>query len=134
MALNLQPLEKVVEGFMDDTITITRVEDQQRKYNPATLQTELIGGVATIFSGKCFVGPMGNPGDHQYGGEHMQRTYYEFGLPKTAPLIKPNDTITVTTSLRDPLMVGRTFCVEGIIPGTFTVHRRVAAWTDQSAS
>jgi hypothetical protein len=132
LALNLDPLVPTVESFMQDTITITRAEDQDRLWNPSTgTYTEV---VRTIYSGKAFVSAMGSPGEQTYGGEEMHRTYYEIGAPRSMPLVKVNDKVHVVTCRYDSLLVGSTLCVEGIIPTTFTVHRRITAYLDQSGS
>lgn len=132
MPLNLNPIAKIAESFMQDVITITRVEDSDRHWDPSTgTETEV---PRLIYTGKAFVSPMGSPGEQDYAHEDIRRTYYEVGAPRDIPLVKPNDKITVSTSLSDPLLAGRTLCVEGIIPATFTVHRRITAYHDQSAS
>lgn len=131
MTLNLKPYEKIIQAYMDDVVTVTRLVGGA--YNPALLKTVKTYEVV-VANSKCLIAPMGGPGSHDYGHEDMERTYYEFGFPLATPLIKPNDIITVVSSLRDTLMSGREFTVQGIIPGTFVIHRRVAAWTDQSAS
>jgi hypothetical protein len=132
MPLNLDSIVSVAESFMVDEITITRVTDADRHWNPST-GTESTTP-QTIYTGKAFVSPMGSPGEQTYAAEDIRRTYYEIGAPRSMPAIKPNDRLIVTKCRYDPLLVGKDLCVEGIIPGTFTVHRRITAYLDQSAS
>lgn len=130
MALNLDPIVKVAESFMVDSIIVNRITD--KLWDPSTgVNTDVL---AQIYSGKAFVSPMGSPGEQTYGGEEMHRTYYEIGAPRSMPEVKVNDKITVTACRYDPLLAGKVLCVEGIVPGTFTVHRRITAYYDQSGS
>jgi hypothetical protein len=87
-----------------------------------------------MYQGKAFISPMGSPSEQTYGGEEIHRTYYEIGAPRSMVEIKVNDKVHVVSCRYDPLLVGRVLCVEGIIPGTFTVHRRIQAYMDQSGS
>jgi hypothetical protein len=101
MPLNLDSIVSVAESFMVDEITITRVTDADRHWNPST-GTESTTP-QTIYTGKAFVSPMGSPGEQTYAAEDIRRTYYEIGAPRSMPAIKPNDRLIVTKCRYDPL-------------------------------
>jgi len=128
--INLNSIARTVEKFMTDTVTIQRRTGNV--LNEITLQSS--PSYETVYTGKAFIAPMGDPAGTTLGGENVQRIQYEIGVPRTSAEILPNDVVTVDVSADASLIsAGSTFYVHDQIPTTFLTHRRIKVFKDTSA-
>lgn len=133
MALDLQKIGSVVEQYMTDSILIVRrSEDEAATIDPVTLELEL--GEARVYSGKCFIAPMGSPNEAKVGELPTARMWFEVAIPYSSNVtVKPQDTVRVQRS-NDAALKGRELVITGVIPTTFNTHRRIAAYMDDASA
>lgn len=115
---------------MPDTILIRRQTGVLM--NPVDMEEDPV--YETIYTGKAFVTPMGDPAGTLLASEDVYRTQYEIGVPRETPEVKSNDEILVIVSA-DPLFVASDdpIYVHDIIHATFFTHRRIKGFRDRSA-
>lgn len=110
---------------MVDACAITRVTGQPGPLNPDTGVRDP-APVATVYAGKCRVQTYEAHESTPDSGEHVYTVQrYAIHLPVTAD-VKVDDQITVTASVLDPVLVGRSYRVVGLLHKTFATANRVA--------
>jgi hypothetical protein len=106
-----------IEGVLDDVIDevtgeITPPPDDE----------------TVIYTGGCLIIPAGIGQNEGAQGQPVElpglRTYRGF-IPREVLDIEVHDTLLITTSLRDPDLVGRKFTVRGIKASTFAIFREL---------
>ena len=123
-----------IERYMTDTVRITRPTDiDDEAIDPVTLK--ILESVPEIlYEGKALISPMGDPGDQLIGMGPRVTLYYTVALPVLDIDFIPDDVITVLQAVSDTQMVDRRFIVEGQIPSTIMVYKRLRARMDEEAS
>lgn len=127
---NLAPAKAAVERLMDDTCTITRdpqgEDDSQFDGNTGQLFADQ-GDPEPVWTGRCKVSSAGLiSGTHgeQEGGATVNARIYEGAIPIDAPEILIGDVLTLESSRRDLLLVGKQFRVTDVRYGSFSVSRK----------
>lgn len=111
------------ERSMIDACTVRRV----------TGETEGAGGVitptySTIYTGACRVQVRAEAGTQREVGEaSLIVTRHEIHMPISAVGIREGDVITITTSVHDPDLIGRTYAVRDVLTKSEATARRVTA-------
>jgi hypothetical protein len=59
------------------------------------------------------------------GGTQVLPRYYDGSIPWDAPAVYPGDVLTITSSRRDPQLVGKSFRVRESLTSTMLVARRL---------
>lgn len=113
---------------MDDTcdiVTDTGVGDDVLNPDTGTLVT--VGVPITIYSGRCKVSPAGQDRDRavEEGGRNIGVREYRGSVPLSAPVPPRGAVLTLTSSRRDPALVGKAFEVKDVVMSTFAVQRRL---------
>lgn len=122
---NLASAQRAIEKMMDDTCTITR-GDGEPVLNTAS-GSMVIDDPTEVYSGKCMLSPEGDRlGVVVEGGGSVRPTTYRGSIPidSGGDDVVPGDILTVTSSRRDPGLVGQTFRVDRALSGTFAVSRK----------
>ena len=136
MTLDLSAAVDFIASIMDDACAVTR---NPRGQLDATLDTDtgkLAPPTATaVYTGKCKITSLrdSQPTTTPRDGFDEDSRFYRFGIPLGTNPMAIGDTVTITTSLRFPIMVGWTFVVRELVGGTFSVQQRVVVerrvWT-----
>lgn len=127
---NLATAKAAVEKLMDDTCVITR--------NPSGLDNAVLDqgtGQLTdddpvqLYSGRCLLSAPGGLGvgeglRERGGAEYLARTY-KVSLPLGTIEFQRGDRVVITSSRRDPLVVGKEMVIKGVISSTFAVSRKL---------
>lgn len=129
MAINLTKIGKTAEKYMQDEISIVRKTGET--LDPVTLQ--MTATYVTVYTGKAWVSPVGDPQNTSSGSKSVYRTQYEIGIPSSSSEILPNDKVTITTTSMSSF-VGRELYVHEEIIGTFSAFRRFKAYKDHPES
>lgn len=127
MAINLATIGRNLEKLMRDTVRVRRINGEA--YDPVTMA--YTPSYEEIYNGIGYVVPMGDPESTLLGGKDVKRIQFEIGLPRSAPLIEPNDVIDVISS-EDTVLTTMTdmIYVHDVVPTTFLTHRRVKGYRD----
>lgn len=116
---------RAAERLMVDACAITRVTGQPGPLNPDTGVRDP-APTDTVYAGKCRVQTYEAHESTPDSGEHVYTVQrYAIHLP-VAVDVKVDDQITVTASVLDPLLVGRSYRVVGLLHKTFATANRVA--------
>jgi hypothetical protein len=131
---NFPSATRSIERYMVDTVMIYRPQDlDAMSIDPNTL--ELIEGeVEILYEGKALVSPMGDPGDQTIGLAVRSTLYYTVALPVMDVQFDPDDVMQVVHAANDSQMQDQTFVVEGEIPSSINVYKRLRARLDVDAS
>lgn len=133
---DLDPAREAVERLMDDTCTITAF-DGREALDPDTgvvvrFPGEEIYGADTLGSddrelgGMCKIRPDNAiHQDDNRGGSPQRVGAYILTLPWDAPEIPLGATATITSSRRDPQLVGREYTVTTVHRSTMLIQRRI---------
>jgi hypothetical protein len=112
---------RAAELLMVDTCTITRAGAQTTD----DLTGDVTSTPDTVYAGKCRVQQQvafARSGDVGEATRWFARL--ELHLPATTVGVQVNDQVTITASVHDPDLVGRTFEVRGLAHKTYpTAHR-----------
>lgn len=110
-----------IEALMVDACTITRVTD-----TTTDLQTAAVTATAdTIYSGKCRIQQQGHIARPvTVGGSYEFQSAFELQVPMSAIGILVNDIVTVTASVLDQDLVGRSYWVKEPAAKTHATSRR----------
>ena len=118
---------------MMDTVTIRRKTGEA--VDPTTFVVTLT--YTTIYSGPGFASALDDGSNTVERGDSRTTTLkYTVGVPIEGndtypnPNFREGDECTLPTPL-DPEMVGRVIILEGPVPGTFAVYRRMTGYTEQ---
>ncbi len=130
---NLATARRAVERLMDDTCVVTRDADGtlDADFEEATGRL-LPQAPETLYVGPCKVKSEGLlSGTHgaQEGGGTINPRIYTGAIPLdidgvATPVFQVGDLLTITSSRRDPELVGRAFRVGETRYGTFSVSRK----------
>lgn len=132
-----------VEALMDDTCVITRDHqggrDDVLNQDTGELVTKpndeavvydetSIGDGGRELGARCKVSPMSADSaarNVSEGGNPLRTRYYRGSIPWDAPMPAKGDELRLTSSRRDPELVGQLFYVEDVLTSTFLVSRRL---------
>lgn len=134
MPINLEPARRQIEALMDDTCTITHdtgtaddaFDEASGKHYPADPDID------TVYEGKCKITAAGGTDRTEEAGALPAKSAYRGSIPVGSPPVPLGAKLTVTASLRDPELVGRSFTVRGVIANTMLVQRRLQLELRQS--
>lgn len=129
MSINLDSVAATVERYMIAQCEITRVTGEV--YNEVTMEVSKTKEL--VYTGKCFISPMGDPQGTRYGPEDVYRIQFELALPRSSPATMPNDQVEIFSS-PDPRSVADDYFVHDEIPSTFLTHRRIKVFRDRAAT
>ncbi len=126
---DLSSAVEAIEALMDDTCIIVRdpegTLDSVLDEETGDLE-EPDGQPVLVYEGKCKVSKSGN--QMQYSAEAGRAVpvkAYSGSIPISAPFLPAEgDTLTVTSSRRDPELVDKRFRVSEVVVSTFAVQRR----------
>jgi hypothetical protein len=111
------------EAGMVDTCTISRKTGDSTDLQSAAVTVT----IATIYSGKCRVQghspSMARP--ESVGGAYVFQTPFELQLPMSVTGVQVNDIVTITTSVLDQDLAGRTYWVKELFAKTHATSRRI---------
>lgn len=116
-------VQKQVEQFMVDTVTITRPTAGSFDANTGRHTT---GTLSTIYTGKARLAPTRGPREMALGEEIVAMRDTDCYIPIGSPAPRRDDLITVNTS-RDPQNVGRVFRITDVRVGSYTASRQLSA-------
>jgi hypothetical protein len=119
-----------VERLMDDTCTISSDPEYTADDTLDEETGELLRpapDAATVYDGPCLVSAERiTPSSSAEGGTTIETRVYHGLLPWNAPVPVVGSLLTVTSSRRDPELVGKVFIVRGVAFKTKLVSRRLA--------
>lgn len=124
-----------IEALMDDTCTITLTSGVgDDTLDIATGELVPVGTPTLIYDGRCKVAPAGQDRDRAVneGGRDVGVREYKGSIPLTAPTPPRGSVLTITSSRRDPELVGKSFEVKDLLMSTFAVQRRMSLELRQS--
>lgn len=87
-----------------------------------------------LYEGPALVSPMGDPGEQLIGMGPRSSLYYTVALPLMDVEFVPDDLLTVLEAGNDSQMQDLTFTIEGQIPSSLTVYKRLRARLDVESS
>lgn len=111
-----------VEALMDDTCLITRQLPPPGPIDPITLKP-ILGAVIPLYDGKCTLQVPGSLLAERVAGSQQQTVLaYAVKLPiGLAPYLKSADILEMTSSRRQPMMVGEKFIVDAQVFKTMAI-------------
>jgi hypothetical protein len=116
---------RAAERLMVDACTITRVTGQPGELDPDTGIRDP-APTATVYAGKCRVQTYEAHESTPDSAEHVYTVQrYAIHLPVAAD-VQVDDQITVTASMLDAGLAGRSYRVVGLLHKTFATANRVA--------
>lgn len=123
--------EEAFERIMDDGCTLTRdLDGTAGAFLDSTTGQLVQAALALVYSGKCLITGQGGGSSTDRAGQHVVPSSPTLYLPlshmRLNPAAEPHrgDYVTVTSSRRDPAMVGRVYEVVDLSGGTITVSRK----------
>ncbi len=123
----------VIEKYMVDTVKIIQEEDIDDQ--PVDEDLQLIpASPLVLYEGKALLSPMGDPGDIQLGLGNRSVVYYNVALPVLDVHFPPDCWIIVVSSKHEGQLTGCRLRVEGEVPSTLNVYKRLRARLDVEAS
>ncbi len=126
---DLSSARAAVEALMDDTCLITRDVEQfsDDVLDPVTgVLVPPAPDTINIYSGRCKVSPEGvQPSERREGGVDVYARTYRGAIPWGSPMPQVGDLMSITSSYRDPELVGKVFRVKSVAVSTFLVSRRL---------
>lgn len=131
---NFPSATRSIERYMVDTVMIYRPQDvDAMQIDPATLEL-LPTEVEILYEGKALVSPMGDPGDQTVGLGVRSTSYYTVAIPVMDVEFEPDDVLVVVQAANDSQMQDKTFVIDGQIPASINVYKRLRARLDIDAS
>lgn len=131
---NFPAATRSIERYMTDIVRIHRpVDIDDVTVNNSTLQLQP-PDPEILYEGKALVSAMGDPGDQAVGMGTRVITYYTVALPVMDVDFQPDDILTVLDAMSDSQLQDVTLRVEGQIPSTINVYKRLRARLDIEAS
>lgn len=130
-ALDLEPVRRLAEGYLDDDVRLLRDTDRQTggALDDNTGAIAPNADLAVLWTGRGSVLPAGDQARaNPYDPAPTDLSSDEAAalLPMAAPRTRAGDVLEVTRSLRDPQLTGARFRVRGAgEPGTYAVLRRL---------
>ena len=128
MALNLDPIKAIVEGFMVDECTISRDEEA----NTDDLWDDVVGEYVrppddfdTVYEGPCMIYPNSAFTERSRGDVPENVTQYWLEVPREVVDLKPEDIVVCTVSANDPALVDKVFILDTDEADTYAVSRRI---------
>ncbi len=126
---NTRAGELAMVRIMDDTVDIDRPPTSASLVLDQGTGELLPGSYSSVYSGPALVrGAAGAPSDRggQLANESNQTLYLPLPWLRDHPGQEPEygDRVTVTTSRRDPLLVGRQYVVQDVEAGSIVVARK----------
>lgn len=119
----------MVEALMDDTCTITRDPEQFSDDVLDTVTGRLVPpnpDTISIYEGRCKVSPQRTQSsERQEGGVDVYARKYNGSIPWNSPMPVIGDLLLITSSYRDPQLVGKVFRVQSVEVSTFLVSRKM---------
>lgn len=120
--------------YMVDTVRVHRPVDlDDASVDPVTLAL-VPSEPEILYEGKALLSPMGDPGDQLIGMGPRSSLYYTVALPVVDCDFHPDDVITVLDAPSDSQLLDSILILEGQIPSTITVYKRLRARLDVEAS
>lgn len=120
---HLDKLKSTIEAFMADQCVIERPSSRTLDTNTGV---ESVGQGTEIYSGKCRIAPTSERGEEVVGDEMVSWRDTDFFIPLSAPQIRQDDILTVT-SATDSEMVGRVWRITDVRQATYQVERKLSA-------
>ena len=128
MALNLDPIKAIVEGFMVDECTISRDPDGKTD----DLWDDVVGEYVsppddadTVYTGPCMIYPNSAFTERSRGDVPENVTQYWLEVPREVTDLKPEDIVVCTVSANDPALVEKVFILDTEEVDTYAVSRRI---------
>ena len=135
---DLDTAREAVENLMDDTCTVRRSGVGKGQLNRLTgvidaPQATAVYGPGTLGFGdrelgaKCKAKPMNEaqPQDDERGQRYRGKRFYLVGVPWDAPAFAEGDEVVLTSSRRDPQIVGKPMVVREVVYSSFLVQRKL---------
>ena len=123
---NMPVLRTALNRMLTDTGTVTTPGEGQGPFNPDTGQYDPPPDVL-IYQGKMLVRPEDATGRREVvQGATYVLTRYEVTLPATAEVFR-DQTLTVTASKHDPMLVGRPMTLLDVKMDTWAISRSCVA-------
>lgn len=116
---------EVVESLMDDECVITRDSDGvSDDVLDADGNLTPVGSATTLYEGVCMVRPVQAIKPHPVPYTEQQVSQYAVKVPVTVDVdYRKGDVVSITSSRRDPQLVGRTLYVRVVQYRTFALSR-----------
>lgn len=128
MTLDLGPAREVIEDLMEDDCRITRPSgDAEAVFDPDSLGVTRPEPIV-IYDGPCSVKERSEARERIFdeAGQEVANVSHILSIPINSATPQHDDVVEVIGSIRDPLLVGRTFTVRGIASAkTFAVSRKI---------
>ena len=129
---NLDQITRTFTRFLDDTCRIVRdfgnpndslddvFDEETGSLTPPSPEG------TTVYSGKCKFSPIlsSEPRYAQEGEGFEGRRYYNLSLLKATSNVKIGDTVTITSSRRDPASVGKVFHIREVVYTSWAIQRK----------
>lgn len=128
MPLNLDPIKKIVEGYMVDRCTVVRDPEGSSDdlWNDVTGQYEPpVGDFLQVYAGPCMIYPNSAFTERQRGDVPENVTQYWLEVPIAALGFEPEDIVTCTVADNDPALVGKVFILDTEETDTYAASRRL---------
>ena len=123
---NMPVLRTALGRMLTDTGTITKPGEGEGPFNPDTGQYDPAVPV-TVYEGKMLVRPEDATGRREVvQGATYVRSRYEVTLPASAEVFR-DQTLTVTASKHDPMLVGRPMTLLDVKMDTWAISRSCVA-------
>lgn len=123
---NMPVLRTALDRMLTDTGTVTIPGSGEGPFNPETGQYDPPPPI-TLYEGKMLVRPMDGTGRREtVQGATYVRTRYEVTLPADTEVFR-DQTLTLTASKYDPLLVGRPMTLVDVAMDSWQVSRRCIA-------
>jgi hypothetical protein len=131
---NFPAATRTMERYMVDTVMIYNPQDiDEQAVDPTTLAL-IPGAEDVLYEGKALVSPMGDPGDQLVGLGPRTSLYYTVALPVVDVDFPPDCLMIVTKATNDSQMQDKQFTIEGQIPSSISVYKRLRARLDVDAA
>lgn len=125
---------RAMHRYMVDTVRVHRPTDIDDATVDANTWEIVAAEPEVLYEGPGLVSPMGDPGDQLIGMGPRSVLYYTVALPLVDTEFQPDDVLTVLLATSDSQMQDATFTIEGQIPSTLAVYKRLRARLDVEAA
>lgn len=133
--INLKPIKKFVEAQMTDSVVI--VEDIEGStddvFDPNTgLYTPPNPDTLPLYQGQAFITPLNVfPSQDQEGGATTLSTDFEVHIPLETSKIPVDSQVLVTSSMRNPNLVGTIFTVRSTQDNSFSIDQTLRVFVKE---